>query len=548
MIKFLTTEKLINTSLLTNSSVNKRSINKSQTSRSVITALMAFALVIGSGSSNVAEAQKSDKASRKQAEKIFLEQQKKRWPNLSGGALKRHLSVIAATPILDDPKLNAYVQKVGERVLAASPHAGRDYRFLVLDDQNPNAFTMGEDYIYINRGLITLYQSESQLAGVLGHEIGHNIGRHVSRKRGKNIRDNVFATAMSILSGTNAVGNAIATQNAVNLQKYSRNLELEADRFGAEYLYNSNYEPFGLLNGLGTLFDYVSLQAGKETGPRYHGIFSSHPRNDKRLRAVLREVGELPPGEADLGRDEFREALGDVVFGQNLRPNAPPGYVRYNNATLGITFLHPEEWNRTVKGSKIIIKDAEETLQFKIEIEKTVDKTLASDAAIKAKYPDDLSEVGKINPRSPKDLGVIGKRPNQRVALIKVARNTFHFQGISRDNELTKQKDDLFLGMIASFRRLHPNDKNITELKRIYFEQLKPGETFDSIAADKQDDNVASEGELRVINGYFPKGEAEPGTWIKKIRLVKVDQNDRKADTADGKVLSAKDKPKSKSG
>jgi len=511
MIKFLTTEKLINTSLLTNSSVNKRSINKSQTSRSVITALMAFALVIGSGSSNVAEAQKSDKASRKQAEKIFLEQQKKRWPNLSGGALKRHLSVIAATPILDDPKLNAYVQKVGERVLAASPHAGRDYRFLVLDDQNPNAFTMGEDYIYINRGLITLYQSESQLAGVLGHEM-------------------------------------IATQNAVNLQKYSRNLELEADRFGAEYLYNSNYEPFGLLNGLGTLFDYVSLQAGKETGPRYHGIFSSHPRNDKRLRAVLREVGELPPGEADLGRDEFREALGDVVFGQNLRPNAPPGYVRYNNATLGITFLHPEEWNRTVKGSKIIIKDAEETLQFKIEIEKTVDKTLASDAAIKAKYPDDLSEVGKINPRSPKDLGVIGKRPNQRVALIKVARNTFHFQGISRDNELTKQKDDLFLGMIASFRRLHPNDKNITELKRIYFEQLKPGETFDSIAADKQDDNVASEGELRVINGYFPKGEAEPGTWIKKIRLVKVDQNDRKADTADGKVLSAKDKPKSKSG
>ncbi len=152
----------------------------------------------------------------------------------------------------------------------------------------------------------------------------------------------------------------------------------------------------------------------------------------------------------------------------------------------------------------------------------------------------------KINPKSTKDLGVVAMRPNQRVALIKVARNTFHFQGISRDNKLSKEVDAIFLGMIASFRRLHPNDKNLTELKRIYFEQLKPGETFGSIAADKKDENVASEPELRVINGYFPKGEAEPGTWIKKVRLVKVDQNDRKGKTADGKAVtkgSATNKP-----
>ncbi|GAA6136642.1 M48 family metalloprotease [Arenicella sp. 4NH20-0111] len=500
-----------------------------------------FVMFIMSGAT-LAQSQKS----RKQAEKQFLEAQAKKWPNLSGTALKRHLSVIAATPISTNKVLNDYVQEVGERVLAASPHKGRDYRFLVLDDENPNAFTMGQDYIYINRGLITLYQSEAQLAGVLGHEIGHNIGRHVSRKQGKGVRDSIFATTMSILAGSNAVGNAIATQNAANLQKYSRKLELEADRFGATYLYGSKYEPEGLVQGLGTLFDYVGLLAGKETGPRYHGIFSSHPRTDMRLRAVIREVGELPPGEADLGRGRFRDALGNVVFGPNLKPTAPPGYVRYNNETLGITFLHPEEWNRTIKGSKIIIKDPDQTLQFKIEIEKTANKTDTSDVAIKARYPDDLSDVRKINPKSTKDLGVVAMRPNQRVALIKVARNTFHFQGISRDNKLSKEVDAIFLGMIASFRRLHPNDKNLTELKRIYFEQLKPGETFGSIAADKKDENVASEPELRVINGYFPKGEAEPGTWIKKVRLVKVDQNDRKGKTADGKAVtkgSATNKP-----
>ncbi len=472
--------------------------------------------------------QKQAKLSKREAEKRFLEEQKKKWPNLSGGALKRHLSAIAANPILDNPKLNKYVQEVGERVLAASPHAGREYRFLVLDSDNPNAFTMGEDYIYLHRGLITLYQSEAQLAGVIGHEIGHNIGNHVSRRRGKGIRDNVFATAMSILAGTTAVGDAIATQNVVNLQKYSRELELEADRFGATYLYNSNYEPEGLVEGLGTLFDYVGLLAGKESGPRYHGLFSSHPRNDIRLRAVLREVGELPPGEADKGREAFREALSGAVFGPNLRRTAPPGYVRYNNEKLGITFLHPNDWDRTIKGSKIILKDPKKTMQFKIEIEKTAQQTLASDEAIKKKYPDNLSKVEKIRPSAPKDLGVIAQRPNQRVALIKVARNTFHFQGITRDNNLTKDIDAVFLGMIGSFRRLHPNDKNPTELQRVYFEQLKPGQTFASIAADKTDENVANERVLRAINGFFPKGEAEPGTWIKKIKKVKVEQGDRK--------------------
>lgn len=507
----------------------------------VVIATLSALLVIIFSHTSVAQSnqQKASQAEKKlsprQRQKQYLEQQRKLWPNLSSGALKRHLSVLARSPILDNPKLNTYVQTVGMRVLQASPHAGRDYRFLVLDDANPNAFTMGEDYIYINRGLITLYQSESQLAGVLGHEIGHNIGRHGTRKRGKGIRDNVFATAVGILAGSGAVGDAIATQNAVNLQKYSRNLELEADRFGASYLYGANYEPNGLLDGLGTLFDYVTLKADPDSGPQYHGLFSSHPRNDKRLRAVLREVGELPPGEADLGRDEFREALTGTVYGPNLRPTAPPGYVRYNNESLGITFLHPEAWNRTIKGSKIIIKDQDQTLQFKIEIEKTANKTLSSEEAIKEKFPDDLKGVAKINPKATKDLGVVATRPNQRVGLVKVARNTFHFQGISRDNKLTKEKDDVFLGMIASFRRLHPNDKNLTEIKRIYFEQLKPGETFASLAADKASDNVATEEELRVINGYYPKGEAEPGTWIKKIRRVKVDQDSRKATQADGK-------------
>ncbi len=501
-----------------------------QAKQNSLVGILAFLLV---GVSSLVLANDDKPLTAKEFEKKYLEEQQEKWPNLKGRALKNHLAVIFNTPIYDNPKLSAYVQRVGEKVLAQTPHAGQDYRFLVLDSEVPNAFTQLQPYIYLNRGLVGLYQSEAQLAGVLGHEIGHNIDKAGSKIRRKAIGDSIFATAMSILAGNTAVGDAIATQQQYGQAKYSQARELEADRLGASYLYGAGYDSNGLLGGLGSLFDYV--RAGLKKNTVQYRELQTHPRNDKRLNAVLREIGELPPGEAYEGREAYREAISGMVYGPNLRPNAPPGYVRYNNEKLGITFLHPKDWSRKIKGSKIIVMDPKESMQFKIEIEKTKNKTQSSNDAIKEKYPEGMEDLKKINPKSPKDLGMVAVRANQRVGLIKIVRNTYHFQGISRDNNLTKQKDQIFLGMIASFRRMHPKDKNLTEVKRIYFEQLEPGQTFASIVADQNDDNVGTESELRAINGYYPKGEAEPGTWIKKIKLVKVDQNDHKATEADDK-------------
>ena len=479
--------------------------------------------------------------SQREAQKRYIEEQAKKWPNLSGRRLREHLAILADNPLSKNKKLNEYVQNLGERVLANTPHRDRDYRFLVLDSEEINAFVTGTDYVYIHRGIIALFQSEAQLAGVIGHEIAHNVANHRSRMEGRQTRDGLLASFLSILAGSTSVGNAVATEQFYNQFKYKRSLEEEADRLGAQYLYASQYDTNGLIDGLGTMFDATSAALNGQGGPQYRELFGTHPRQDRRLRLLLSEVGELPPGEEIIGRAEYREALTDMVYGPNLRPNAPEGYVRYNNESLGITFLHPETWDRTVKGAKIIIKDPKKTMQFKVEIEKTVNKTQSTEDAIKEKFPEDLSGIAKINPQSPKDLGVVAVRPNQRVGLVKVARNTFHFQGITRDNNLTKEIDDVFLGMIASFRRIHPRDKSLTHLKRIYFEQLLPGETFASIAQDKEDDNVASEVQLRVINGYYPRGEAEPGTWIKKIRRVKVDQNSRDAKTADGKLTDSEE-------
>ena len=431
---------------------------------------------------------------------------------------KLHAQSIAqgGAGLYDNAKLSKYVTEIGNKALAHSPHADRDYYFFVLDTPQVEAFTPGSGLIYISRGLLALIRSEGQLFGVLGHEIGHNVGNHLGRTKNKDRTSRIVSTAASILVGHSGVGDAIRTNDQVNIQGFRRDLELEADKFGAEYLYKANYDPQEMLNMLGILKEQSDYSSKTSGGPGYHGIFATHPRNDKRLQQVIRQAGELPPGEALIGRNEYRAAIEGTVYGQNRKDNAPKGFDRYLNKNLGITFLQPEGWSRVIKGSKIILKDADETVQLKITIEKNQDKSLTTEQALAVKYPSDLSAIEKLSPKSQRDDGTLAKHSTERVALSNVARNTFHFQGIARNNKLTAEQDQVMVNIIRTFRRLGLKDKQVDSVRRIFHERLEPGDTFASLS--QRLGKIASEDELRLLNGYYPKGEAEPGTWLKLLK------------------------------
>ena len=438
---------------------------------------------------------------------------------LTGTAKRLHNEIIKRTPIYDHPELAAYVSRVGNSLLANSPHAGRDYRFFVLDDPGVNAFTPGYGLIYFNRGLLNLLTSEGQLAGILAHEIGHNTGRHISRRKSKAIWGNIASIAASIATSSNAVGNTINLTNQASLSSFGRELELEADEFAADYLYKTNYAPEEMLKVLGVLKDHERYNANGAGGAAYHGLFSSHPRNDKRLQEVIKKAGTLPPGEGFVGRQKWREMLEGVVVGRNFNGNKAADEERYSNKNLGITFVYPKDWTQSLKGTRITLSDPSATLQLQINIEKTADRSLTSTAALQKKYPDNLSNIEQIDALATKDLGVIAQRPNRRVGLIAIARNTFHFLGLARNNNLTAEQDASLVKIIKSFRRVSRQDLPSSATKRITHVRLEPGQRFADLAQQvgKVDGISDMEGYLRLLNGYYPKGEAEPGTYLKII-------------------------------
>ena len=89
--------------------------------------------------------------------------------------------------IYPDQEWQDYVTEVGERLLAKSPHAGRTYTFVVVDQPVVNAWATPDAYIFVTRGILAFFNSEDELAAVLGHEIGHVVGAHsrsaVSKQR-----------------------------------------------------------------------------------------------------------------------------------------------------------------------------------------------------------------------------------------------------------------------------------------------------------------------------------------------------------------------------
>ena len=196
-----------------------------------------------------------------------------------------YIEVLKSTPIYDDPELDAYIKKLGNEIVAQSEMAGEQFTFTLLDSPDLNAFATRDNYVYVNRGLLNYVSNEAQLVSVLAHEVAHITKNHVTGQEGKATGAQILSTLAAVLSGSGEVYEAgMAYANSI-IRGHGRRNELEADEAGAEYMAKLGYKPGEMISMLSIMKDYELLQkdrakakgASKQT---YHGIFSSHPRND----------------------------------------------------------------------------------------------------------------------------------------------------------------------------------------------------------------------------------------------------------------------------
>lgn len=175
----------------------------------------------------------------------------------------------------DSSRLPA-VQKIGNRLVQALPRKDFDYHFYVVDDPSPNAFTIPGGSIYVHTGLFNLAGDESELAGVMAHEVGHAYQRHpvksISRQYGADYLQKL------LLGNQQSNIKALALNMAKSgvLLKYGRSDEYEADAVGHDLLKRAGYRTDGLIRF------FKKLQAIQGTG-RSIPFLATHPPTPERI-------------------------------------------------------------------------------------------------------------------------------------------------------------------------------------------------------------------------------------------------------------------------
>jgi predicted Zn-dependent protease len=432
---------------------------------------------------------------------------------------EEHQKLIDNIGIYDDPELDAYVRQVGERLLRESGITRPEFTFTLLDSPDINAFAMPGGFIYVNRGLLAYLDTEAELAGVLAHEIGHITESHHSRRQTQQVTSKVAAVSAYILTGSGDVYEAASMYGAEIISGFGRDMELEADSAGAEYLHQSGYDVDSMLSVIGVLKDqeqYRRVQAkasGKPSGT-YHGLYASHPRNDLRLQTVIKAANELDIDEMPENPElpgEYRRQTEGLVYGASAEAQSEPD--RFYHNKLNFTFAHPPGWTVRQSSREILAISADGSRTLTIGLAK-IDPNQDTEASLMAGAQGTVTDYEALEQFGLVGSTAVASSDEQSVRLAVIDHGyRFLLQG---EAPVLAEADAEFRTIIDSFRPLTGREKITGTSHTLHYIQVPRGATFASLASSVKLPDAESQ--LRLINGYYPSGEPRTGDWVKVIR------------------------------
>lgn len=216
-------------------------------------------------------------------------------------------------PIVSDPFLNEYVNRIGKKLANGqeAQESGFPFSFEVVADPSINAFALPGGPMFINTGLLKAVDNEAQLAGVMGHEMSHVILRHGTNQASK---QNLIK--LPALLGSQMAGGSMAGQlaqlgiglgaNSV-LLKFSRSAENQADLMGSHLMAEAGYNPIEMAR----FFNKLNSESGGGRGLQF---LSSHPNPDNREHAIQEEIRRMPQQRYGYQSGEFQK-MKKVVAG-----------------------------------------------------------------------------------------------------------------------------------------------------------------------------------------------------------------------------------------
>lgn len=430
-------------------------------------------------------------------------------------------------PRYADEKLQAYVQQVGQRVARHSHRNDITYQFTLVDSPDINAFALPGGYIYIHRGLLAYLNSEAELAAVLAHEVGHVTARHSVQQQSQSTAWNILGQAVAIGTGVGAAADLTNVLGTAFVRGYGRDMELEADGLGAQYLARSGYDPQAMIEVvkvLGNQEAFARAEArrlGKEAPPSgYHGVFDTHPDNDTRLQQVVGPARALAVGNQATNREVFLRHLEGLAFGDSAESGVRRGQDFYH-AELGFTLHFPEGWGLVNRPDAVIVHSADQQAFVAMTLDGRRPTVSPADYLRQKAGGQRLSMEESLKAGDlPGATAILPGTPARRAAVLYKDDKAYLFVGVIRGGASLESEDDKFLSVIRSFRPMKKEEFALAQPLRLHLIQVKPGQTIASLARESKLPGVEMdlENRIRLLNNLYPIGEPKPGDWLKVVR------------------------------
>src|SRR5580765_4409854 len=227
---------------------------------------------------------------------------------------------------IDDPVVTEDVNRVGQNLVRNSD-ARVPFTIKVIDSDEVNAFALPGGFFYVNSGLILRAQEESELAGVMAHEISHVTARHGTKNATKGELMQLATIPLILLGPGGWAGYGI--YQGLNLSipmtflKFSRDAEREADFLGLQYMYKAGYDP----NAYVTFFERIQADEKRRPGT-ISKAFSTHPPSNERIENTQKEIAKILPARNEYivtssEFDSVKSRLRNIMFARKAVDNGP---------------------------------------------------------------------------------------------------------------------------------------------------------------------------------------------------------------------------------
>jgi predicted Zn-dependent protease len=418
----------------------------------------------------------------------------------------------------DDPRLEAFINAVVERLVAASERPDLRYRVTILNSPAVNAFALPDGQLYVSRGMLSLANDTSELASVLAHEMAHVVARHASIRENQARKAALISRVATDVFNDPQMSALTVAKSKIALAGFSRAQEFEADGIGVGISARAGFDPYGSARFLTAMGRNASLKPAGNAGadPRFLDFLSSHPTTPDRVRNArtnARQFAAPGPGERD--RDAYLAVIDGLAYGED----PSEGYVRgrrFLHPKLGFTFLAPPRFvlDNTAQAVLGVADGGGEALRLdvvRVPAIQSLGDYLQS-GWIENVDPPSIENL-TINGLPAATAVAKGEEWTFRLYAMRFGTEVYRFIFATKVNSAAADRS--FRASVETFRRMSLQEIEATKPLRLKSVTVGPGDTTESLARRMAVDQSLER--FLVLNGLERGRTLKPGDKVKIV-------------------------------